>query len=163
MGACFHYCFCNHSRARHKRYQEGEKIVRTGCTQCECHKYNHKETRDWKWQGFKSERDYVAFIKRRWRSDNPEHIKEYQDKWNLTRAAYKINWEKERPRTPEVLKKLRARWIAKTIPIPSGEICAYCESAATQRHHPDYSMPRSVVFCCARCNKNIEYGRVGGA
>ena len=54
--------------------------------------------------------------------------------------------------------KQKARFLARKIPIPKGQLCQICNIAlATERDHRDYSKPLEILFVCKRCNEDLPH------
>lgn len=70
-------------------------------------------------------------------------------------AGYMRDWRKTHPLSPEARKRDAARSHANVgkrrgalIPRP----CQKCGAAETEMHHPDYELPRDIVWLCRSCH-----------
>ena len=93
-----------------------------------------------------------AFLEKRKRyvEQNKKNIYETHKRWRIKNKDKVHNWVKKH--IAKNKKKHRARGIAGHIKIPSGIKCVYCDKLAEQRHHPDYSKPKEVIFVCKECH-----------
>ena len=91
---------------------------------------------------------------RNYYQENKERIKERRkqhlpNKESVRRAVQK--WQNKNP------EKVEAKEKARSIEIPKGQICEFCnKELATLKHHPDYSKPLIVRFACRKCHKQFE-------
>lgn len=58
------------------------------------------------------------------------------------------------------LEAIEAYKLARYIPMPDGQLCELCpmkdKRPATEKHHPDYSEPSIVIFCCGSCHSFVR-------
>jgi superfamily II helicase len=88
--------------------------------------------------------------------DRAEYFRRYQQsryqrkKQEICKKVREWQERNEEKVAAEIMAKLQ-------IQIPKGQLCERCGSSpATQRHHPDYSLPLKVEFLCARCHRKVE-------
>lgn len=82
-----------------------------------------------------------------------------QSKCKKCHAAYIREWRKTHPLEGEALKKARTRAHSRMC-VVRGMIeqkpCEVCGEEKSERHHPDYSQPKLIVFLCRPCHLELH-------
>lgn len=118
------------------------------------------DRREWDRKYRQTHKEQINKANRNYRITHPafrEHLMEYLKTWN--RMHPQRNGDKTY-RRPE---QWRAYNVARKLPLE--ELCELCpddeKQKATQRHHPDYSLPKIFVSCCASCHNFVDKGLTG--
>ena len=89
-------------------------------------------------------KEKIKIYNQEWRKKNPEKVKEVSKR---TSKKYLKNH-------PEIAK---AHKLTQKFKIPKGELCSNCKiNKAIEKHHPDYSKPRHIMFLCRECHYKIH-------
>ena len=119
--------------------------------------YYHNWKRRWlkcrectiEWRKSEHERELARERDRKRYHNNPNRRKYISDMWNKRRKEKWYNWIHLRA----------ARRIAKLWIRPN--TCPICwDKTRIVSHHPDYSKPYEIVFCCQICHDKIHRNKI---
>ena len=84
------------------------------------------------------------------------HIKYCEErKIPKLRKRWRLQAENNRKKHPD---KIKAHNKVQCIKIPRRTKCKYCNNLAIEKHHPDYTKPKLIVFVCKKCHTKIHGG-----
>jgi hypothetical protein len=96
---------------------------------------------------------------------NKEAQKRYAQKYPERRKKVFDNWlKKNRAHFNELMRraywrnkeKIQIRYEGRKVVMPERILCQICkENKAVERHHPDYNLPKYVLFVCKKCHERI--------
>ena len=130
-------CLIIHKKRIRKEYYQEHKIE------------EYEQTKLWK----SKNKDRVRENWERWYQENKARIKKKRKNEDIKEGRRKDarRYAKKHP------EKIKAQQITQLVKIPKGQLCEICNSKlATEKHHPDYSKPREIVFLCKDCHTKIH-------
>ena len=143
-------------KSRHKEYEKTEKVkeTRKEYSQRPEVKIKRKEqAREKRKNPILKKKEIESHRKYNTTDKGKKKNKEYRIK-NYSKL---LEIHKKYIKKPEVKLKMKARKKSERVKIPKNEKCCFCnENLATQKHHPDYSKPLEIMFCCKPCHDKLR-------
>lgn len=110
---------------------------------------------------FLDHEDYLKYC-RDYREKNKEKFREYGRKYNK-KWRQKNGYHNElraKLKFPEKEKCRRQSSYLVKIGKITRKPCFNCKSVKSEKHHPDYTNPYHIIWCCRQCHTDIHKGKL---